>query len=817
MLPAVVRDIDVTRALPDLSDIREDGTRAGQAHLLVRFHAEPLGQLRLDLPAGGLSAAELARRVTSAFGSAIATRIGAPLRLVPVSGVAAPDHEGAARPETPVTAVVCTRGRPQSLARTLDSLLAQSRAGFDILVVESGPTDDATLRVVRGAARRGPVHYLAVTLPGLSRARNAAVAASPGATLAWVDDDEIVDEHWLDEISRALDAHPQADVICGAVVPAELETPAQIWFEEFGGLVKGRGFTPAVFSPATRDTHNPLFPLPPFGAGANMVTRAGVVERAGGFDVALGAGTPAMGGEDTLFFTTVLRSGGMLVYQPSILARHYHRRDLDGLRAQLVGYGTGLTAAYAALLRREPRAATGLLRLAPRAAREVLAGRGARTATIGPEFPRDLLHANRRAMLRGPSAYRRGRAAAAPGPDPVKVVLVNVDAGIPPVLAGRPDGAYYRSARLIALRAGRPVGEVTASLPPSGLSAAEVTDLLSTTGGPVSTAPLTRTPPITIVIPSMFARRPALERCVAALSQVEYPDFDVIIVDNRPSPERGDWLRVSTDPRVRVVEQVRPGTSAARNRGLALARGEIVAFTDDDAVVDPRWLRCIAARFASEPDADCVTGLVLPGELETPAQVLFEESGRTFGARYSAASFAGGPYGVTDRLAADPGARRPIYATGGFGTGSNMAFRTAALRQLGGFDEALGPGTPARAGEDLEVFVALLTAGGRLAYEPGAFVRHWHRPDLAGLQSQLRGYGVGLTAMIAAAVRRDPRHLLGLASVAPRAAGFLFRRGRPKAASIDVQSGLARAQLAGMLVGPAAYLRGRLRMRRWST
>ena len=56
-----------------------------------------------------------------------------------------------------------------------------------------------------------------------------------------------------------------------------------------------------------------------------------------------------------------------------------------------------------------------------------------------------------------------------------------------------------------------------------------------------------------------------------------------------------------------------------------------------------------------------------------------------------------------------------------------MAFRTAALRELGGFDEALGPGTPAQAGEDLLVFLRLLAGGRRLAYEPGAFVWHWHR------------------------------------------------------------------------------------------
>ena len=128
----------------------------------------------------------------------------------------------------------------------------------------------------------------------------------------------------------------------------------------------------------------------------------------GDFDTALGAGTPASAGEDTLALTRLLRAGGTIVYQPGALTWHYHRRDLDGLRRQLTGYGTGLTAAYTALVLRHPSVVPGLVRLAPRALREVLRG-GVRTASIGPDFPPELLRANRRGMLRGPVAYLRGR------------------------------------------------------------------------------------------------------------------------------------------------------------------------------------------------------------------------------------------------------------------------------------------------------------------------------------------------------------------------------------------------------------------------
>src|SRR6185295_16465392 len=266
--------------------------------------------------------------------------------------------------------------------------------------------------VVRSAARRGPVQYLREDAPGLSFARNAAVAAAPGEILAWIDDDEYADPHWLAEVARALADHPEADVVSGVIVPAELETQAQLWFEQFGGHSKGRGFRPDVFGPATAHLQSPLYPLPPFGTGANMTFRPGVIERIGGFDTALGAGTPAMGSEDTLAFTQVLVAGGTIVYQPTAVTHHYHRRDFAGLRKQMVGYGAGLTAAYTSLLLSRPGLLWPLLKLAPTALRDLTGSDSVRVSTLQEDFPRELLSANRRGMLAGPRAYLRGRRAA---------------------------------------------------------------------------------------------------------------------------------------------------------------------------------------------------------------------------------------------------------------------------------------------------------------------------------------------------------------------------------------------------------------------
>jgi hypothetical protein len=147
-----------------------------------------------------------------------------------------------------------------------------------------------------------------------------------------------------------------------------------------------------------------------------------------------------------------------------------------------------------------------------------------------------------------------------------------------------------------------------------------------------------------------------------------------------------------------------------------------------------------------------------------------------------------------------------------------MAFRTSVLRAVGGFDEALGTGTPARGGEDLAMLLELLGGGYQLAYEPEAITFHSHRASLAQLEDQINGYGIGFTAMLTAVALRDPRHLAGLAAAL---APWLRSLRDPSSAkqahrTQDYPSGLARAELRGMLAGPFEYLRSRQVQRRWA-
>ncbi len=403
---------------------------------------------------------------------------------------------------------------------------------------------------------------------------------------------------------------------------------------------------------------------------------------------------------------------------------------------------------------------------------------------------------------------------------PIRVAIVDVAQPIVDLDCRREGETAYAACWILACRAGRPVGSIELPLQGSHIPARQLESELRarfpdawTADPDVDDAPLPRA---TVVVPTMVSRRDQLLRCVRSLTELDYPDYEVIVVDNRPAGAPPAQL-----PGVRVVRETRPGISAARNRGLQEATGEIVAFTDDDVEVDRRWLRALGERFAVEPEVAAVTGLVVPAELETPAQIFFEQSGSGLDRGYAPLRFQrAGRFEIKRRNLQDGTERtHSLYEMGELGLGSNMSFRTSLLRRAGGFDEALGTGTPAHGGEDLAILVELLEAGRPLAYEPGAIVHHTHRATLDDLKRQIHGYGVGFTAMLTAVALRHPRHFVGLASVIPAWLRSLRDPASAKQANrgADFPGDLGATELRGMVAGPAAYLRARRMQRRWAS
>ena len=228
-----------------------------------------------------------------------------------------------------------------------------------------------------------------------------------------------------------------------------------------------------------------------------------------------------------------------------------------------------------------------------------------------------------------------------------------------------------------------------------------------------------------------------LGACIDSLEAQASPPSQIIVVDNSTS---GSARPVVEDrATVTYVFEPRPGLSVARNAGLAAARGQFVAFTDDDVELPASWTREIVSAFDA-PDVDAVTGLVLPASLDTPAQRAFELELGGFTQRYAPLLFDAAFLERTRDVG--PQVWR-------IGAGANMAFRRSSLIRWGDFDERLGAGASG-CSEDSEFWYRILAAGGVCLYEPRAVVFHHHRSDWRGLQRQYRAYMRGHVAALVA-------------------------------------------------------------------
>ena len=241
-----------------------------------------------------------------------------------------------------------------------------------------------------------------------------------------------------------------------------------------------------------------------------------------------------------------------------------------------------------------------------------------------------------------------------------------------------------------------------------------------------------------VAIAICTCKRPReLARCLESLAALTERPREIIVVDN--APEDGTTREVANRFRnVRYVAEPRPGLSAARNAALAAACSDIVAFTDDDVIVDSDWSARIRRGFA-DPQTMVVTGLILPAELETRAQLIFEKNLAYFHQGYRARKF--------DRAYFHALKNKGVH-TWAIGAGANMAIRRRAFALGFRFDTRLGPGVFGGCGEDSEYWYRLLAGGWQCAYDPSAIVYHYHRRDLGSLRVQMKQYMKGHVASL---------------------------------------------------------------------
>lgn len=313
---------------------------------------------------------------------------------------------------------------------------------------------------------------------------------------------------------------------------------------------------------------------------------------------------------------------------------------------------------------------------------------------------------------------------------------------------------------------------------------------------------------VTVAIPTRD-RADLLRDCLRMVQQVSYQPLQILVVDNAPSTAATRDLvqeLALDDPRITYTCEPRAGISAARNLALVQARFNVVAFTDDDVLIDPGWVAAIAAGFLADPEVACVTGFVAPSALDNPFQRYFEDRYPNQGA------FAPSRYDLAEHR--EPAPLYPLTA-GLFGRGANMAVRRDYAREIGGFDPLLGVGAPCRGGEDLDFFVRVLRGGRRICYMPAALIWHRHRNSADALKRAVYLYGYGLGAYLSKHIlSRELRS--GLLGHALAQLGVHGRRMR--AASDSSQLGarstlLAVSEACGVLAGLLRYRLARLRAR----
>lgn len=420
--PILLHEVELSQPLAPVP-----ATRAGTGHtyrralVLVRLYTQPLGLVSLALEPGGLSADTCARQIWAALYKEINAERAYNVQPA-VGGLDANGITPAAQPRRVaereqwlrrapfVSVIIPTHERAGSLEACLRSLLALEYPHYDVIVVDNHPRTSATEALVRRlAGASGKLRYVREDAPGSSVARNRGVTEALGEIVAFTDDDVLVDRHWLTEIVRAFEAGNNVACVTGLTLPAEIETPAQLWFEQYGGFSKG--FHQQIFDEAAHRPDDPLFPYTAgkFGSSANMAIRTDVLRWLGGFDPALGAGSPALAGTDIALYYRVITRGYQLVYTPNAIVHHYHRRDYARLKRQIYNYGVGLTAFLTKCILEEPYRAVDLARRIPRGLWYTLSPRSPKNRKKARSYPRELSRLELKGMLYGPIAYVRSR------------------------------------------------------------------------------------------------------------------------------------------------------------------------------------------------------------------------------------------------------------------------------------------------------------------------------------------------------------------------------------------------------------------------
>lgn len=857
LYPIKVIDIELSQAIPDVEQL--DGYISLKA--LVRLHGVPLGYVQAPITLGRCSAQALSKLILEQHSWAIIAQL---LK----NGLVSPERPEDLRledlitlPPAPfagdmplVTVAVCTRDRPDDMKLCLEAISKLDYPNLEILVVDNAPKTEGTKDLVD--QHYPQVCYVREPRPGLDWARNRAILEAKGEIIAYTDDDVVVDPGWVKAIAQTFAENPEVMALTGLVVPYELETEAQVLFEDYGGF--GRGFEQKWYQV------RPGQGLPwqwlgagQFGTGANMAFRRSVFEEIGYFDPALDVGTPTNGGGDLEMYIRVLKAGHTLVYEPRAMIRHRHRREYAQLRRQ-ISFNGSLYALWFSIALAYPEEIFSCLKIA---LWWMLAWNVRRTLIASlhrTQFPKDLILAEFQGAFAGMFAYPKAtkrvaeiakeqgwqtdkplpiryRPSAAqkksrlPQSEGIAIRQVELSQPLQPLMGlesysqvrvfvswhNSPFGSfdYANQNRNVSVTTlVRLLMENFSSrlLDPSGLATwdmvwSKAVQAIAQTYQLSESAPPPSLPddvPVSVVV-ATFDRPDDLRNCLHHLKaqQTKRP-VEIVVVDNHPASGLTPPV-VQEFPGVVLVVEPRQGLAYARNAGFVASSGDILIATDDDVTLPPDWLEKLVKPFA-RADVMIVTGNVLPLELENKYQQAFENYGG-LGRGFNRFEVDGSWYDLF------PHKPSPTWS---LGATANAAFRAAMFThpEMGLMDECLGPGMPSGVGEDTYLFYKAIKAGYTIVYTPEAYVWHKHRRTEAALKRQLYGYSKGHVSYNLTTWLRDgdwrglAQVLLGLPYAHYyRIKEFLLRRS-------DYPISLILLEMSGNLAGPWSLWRSRVRV-----
>jgi glycosyltransferase involved in cell wall biosynthesis len=247
-------------------------------------------------------------------------------------------------PQPFVSAVICTRNRPEKIGNAVESVLANTYPNFDLTIIDQSTNGETEAISRRVGEHDGRIRYQRMSKSGLSRAYNLAIASTTGSIIVFTDDDCLVPSDWIDKIVTAFREHRDGALMYGQVLPA---------YPEDGG----EALTPLlrIDKPERLDRANGFRV---FGMGANFAARRSLFERVGTFDEILGGGGPLKSSQDFDLAYRAYRRNAAILLRPEVIVRHDGRRESEDWPALLRAYGFGNGAFYSKHVRcRDPYAA----------------------------------------------------------------------------------------------------------------------------------------------------------------------------------------------------------------------------------------------------------------------------------------------------------------------------------------------------------------------------------------------------------------------------------------------------------------------------